>query len=54
MKLMKKIIKLVIIVIVAAVIIFLALFSMYESNLIGGNQTVSNGWGNMIAILLKQ
>lgn len=51
---MKKIEKLVIVVIVAAIIIFLALFSINESNLVGGNQTVSDGWGNMIIILLNQ
>jgi len=50
---MKKIEKLVIVIIVAVIIIFLALFSMYESNLIGGNQSVSDNWGNMITILLK-
>jgi hypothetical protein len=51
---MKKIEKLAVVIIAAAIIIFLALFSMYESDLIGGNQTVSDNWGNMITILLNQ
>ena len=53
-KIMKKIEKLVIIIIAAAIIMFLALFSMYESNLVGGNQTVSDNWGNMIINLLNK